>query len=443
MADSRVIRVFEDRLTKIRLNEQEKKDLLLIRDIIGDNNFSLQADGKLLISHYVGFVQVNKTRVLVYPKIALNIADENLHKKAFDILIKMLAYTGFDQVKRIYTPQHAGRFDGDVLELFVGIFADELLGLLKRDINRGYRGTMENQSFIKGKIDFAEQVKRNSYRRYLHSVRYEEFTEDILMNRLFKTVAYHLLNKTAVKDNRIKLGQVLLWLEDVERIRITNDIWNRVVFTRLNKQYRPVFNMAKLFYYNSSANLNKGDELTFSFMVPLNQLYERYLYEILKNAVGSLVNVKYQGPVRYLGRSNGDGAFLLRPDITLMKDGRVVMILDAKYKEPMDTEGRMLVSQSDIYQMLAYSIRYDCNQVVLVYPKMMRDDRKVFELANITIPKKNRALSIRVIMLDLECDAAVLGKRVEEYIRIILHGMMESGTSTDGFKPIRMMGILD
>ena len=230
MADSRVIRVFEDRLTKIRLNEQEKKDLLLIRDIIGDNNFSLQADGKLLISHYVGFVQVNKTRVLVYPKIALNIADENLHKKAFDILIKMLAYTGFDQVKRIYTPQHAGRFDGDVLELFVGIFADELLGLLKRDINRGYRGTMENQSFIKGKIDFAEQVKRNSYRRYLHSVRYEEFTEDILMNRLFKTVAYHLLNKTAVKDNRIKLGQVLLWLEDVERIRITNDIWNRVVF---------------------------------------------------------------------------------------------------------------------------------------------------------------------------------------------------------------------
>ena len=46
-------------------------------------------------------------------------------------------------------------------------------------------------------------------------------------------------------------------------------------------------------------------------------------------------------------------------------------------------------------------------------------------------------------MLDLECDAAVLGKRVEEYIRIILHGMMESGTSTDGFKPIRMMGILD
>ena len=29
MADSRVIRVFEDRLTKIRLNEQEKKTFCL------------------------------------------------------------------------------------------------------------------------------------------------------------------------------------------------------------------------------------------------------------------------------------------------------------------------------------------------------------------------------------------------------------------------------
>ena len=42
MADPRVIRVFEDRLTKVRLNEQEKKTFA-IRDII-DNNFSLQAD---------------------------------------------------------------------------------------------------------------------------------------------------------------------------------------------------------------------------------------------------------------------------------------------------------------------------------------------------------------------------------------------------------------
>ena len=51
----------------------------------------------LLISHYVGFVQVNKTRV-VYPKIALNIADENLHK-SIDILIKMFAYTALTKLR--------------------------------------------------------------------------------------------------------------------------------------------------------------------------------------------------------------------------------------------------------------------------------------------------------------------------------------------------------
>ena len=70
------------------------------------------------------------------------------------------------------------------------------------------------------------------------------------------------------------------------------------------------------------------------------------------------------------------------------------------------------------------------------------DDRKVFERLT-SHSKKNRALSIRVIMLDLECDAAGFEQKVEEYIHIILHRMMESGTSTDGFKPIRMMGIID
>ena len=61
----------------------------------------------------------------------------------------MLAYTGFNQVKRIYTPQHAGRFDGDVLELFVGIFADELLGLLKR-ISTGATGNDGKPVLYKG-----------------------------------------------------------------------------------------------------------------------------------------------------------------------------------------------------------------------------------------------------------------------------------------------------
>jgi len=412
----RVIKIFEDTQVNLNLNEQEKKDFLLIRDIIGEMNLSLQVDGKLLVSHYVGFIHVNKTRVLIYPKIARKVKDDNLFNNAFDILVRMLAYTGFDKVKRINTPQNSEIYDGDVLELLIGMFVDELLALFKRDINRSYRSTLENESFIKGKIDFIENTKKNSYRKHLHALRYEQFTENVLMNQIFKTVVLSLVRKTVVRDNRVKLGQALLWLEDVEQIKITDDIWNQVAFTRLNNQYNTVFNMAKLFYYNSSINLNKGNENTLCFLVPLNDLFEKYVFKILKDTAESDAIFLPQGPIRYLGRLSGTNVFGLKPDISMMKNDQVLMIFDAKYKEIIDDKS---VSQSDIYQMLAYSVRFNCNQVVLVYPKMIECDKDDFELFHIEIPKESSVLVIRIIQINLECDIDFTINQFSQYLRFL------------------------
>lgn len=417
MDEFKIIKVFEDTTVKLKLNEQEKSDIFSIKTIIGENNLNLQADGKLIINHYVGFVHVNKTRVLIYPKIARNVQEEDLYSKAFNILIKMLAFSGFSQIKLIDSPQYSEKYSGDVLELFIGLFVDELLFLFKRDINRSYRPTIENQSFIKGKIDFTENIKKNSYRKHLHALKYEEFTENILMNQVFKTVVLNLVKKTTQKSNRIKLGQALLWLEDVEQIKITEDIWSKIAFTRLNHQYKTVFNMAKLFYHNSSVNLNKGDEITFSFLIPVNQLFERYVYELLKQTADPGACVKYQGPTKFLGRLDGKNAFQLRPDISIMKNDLVFMIFDAKYKEIIDPAGDNLVSQSDIYQMLAYSVRYNCNHIVLAYPKMMGCDQNSLELFKIEIPKENGILVIKIIQINVECEVGFTINQLSQYLR--------------------------
>jgi 5-methylcytosine-specific restriction enzyme subunit McrC len=261
---------------------------------------------------------------------------------------------------------------------------------------------MNKDFFQEACIDMSRY--QNSYRKHLHALKYEQFTENILMNQIFKTVVLNLVKKTTVKDNRMKLGQALLWLEDVEQIKITENIWNQVTFTRLNYQYCTVFNMAKLFYHNSSVNLNKGDELTFSFLVPLNQLFERYIFEMLKVTAEPDVCIKYQGPVSFLGYLDGKKSFQLKPDISIIKNEQVLMIFDAKYKEIIDAEGNNLVSQSDIYQMLAYSVKYHCNQIVLVYPKMLGCSQDKFELFTIEIPTYNGALTIRVVQVDLELD---------------------------------------
>lgn len=416
MNSTRIIKVFEGTQTKCVLNEQEKQDILAIRDLIGDNNLILQADGKLLVNHYTGFVQMNKTRLLIYPKIARRVQDDSLFDKAFEILVKMLVFTEFIQVKHIAEPQNTGLYKGDILELLIGIFVNELLLLFKRDINRSYSPVTENETFIRGKINFTENNKRNSYRRHLHLVEYEYFTENILMNRIFKSVILNLLIRTTVKENKIKLRQALLWLEDVDQIKLTSNIWDQVVFTRLNHQYKTVFNMAKIFYNNSSVNLNKGNESTFSFLVPVNKLFEYMVYKLLKDAAFPDVNVQYQKPFRYLGTMNGQNSFLLIPDMSLVRNNDVFMIFDAKYKEVFSVEGNISISQDDIYQMLAYSIKYNCNQIVLVYPKMLGVNEDKALLCDIKIPKNDSMLTIKAIQIDLENDIKELVSYIKGFI---------------------------
>ncbi|HHV26899.1 MAG TPA: hypothetical protein GXX63_06860 [Tissierellia bacterium] len=413
MDNFRVIKVFEDRQNKLILSEQEEKDILSMKSIIGENNLNLQADGKLLIRHYVGFIQVNKTRLLIYPKISNRARDKKTLEKSFEILIKLLSYSDFNSVKRIPSPQHMEKYQGDLLEVFIGFFIDELLFLFKRDVNRNYNQSLENQSFIKGKIDFAETIKKNSYRKHLHYVRFDHFTEDILLNQIFKSVIQNLILRTRIKENRIKLKQALLWLEDVETIHLDNEIWSKVKFTRLNYLYKPVFNLAKLFYYNSSPNLNKGDELTFSFLVPLNKLFEKYLYEILNRSVKDY-NIEHEGPVSYLARLNDEKFAKLKPDITIIQDENVKYIIDAKYKEVLKIDNKLQISQSDIYQMLAYSVNYKCNNIALVYPKFLEDKNEDVLVSEIIIDNYGKQVKIKILKINLGLDAKQLSDKLNK-----------------------------
>jgi len=112
------------------------------------------------------------TRLLIYPKIASRTTGEDEYKKSFEILLKLLAYSGFEGIKKIPTPLTMKKYEGDLLELFISLFINEVLLQFRRDINQGYNNKLENQTFIKGKVDFPETIKKNSFRAHLHYVRY-------------------------------------------------------------------------------------------------------------------------------------------------------------------------------------------------------------------------------------------------------------------------------
>lgn len=415
MADILVIKIFEDRQKKVELSPQNLEDLVGMRAIIGENNIVIQADGKLLIRHYVGYVQLNKTRLLVYPKIAIGLDSDEEFNKSFEVMLKMLAYSDFLSIKKIPEAQRLSKYQNDLLELYIGLFADELANQFQRDINRGYNNHLENQCFVKGKVDFNETIKHNSFKRHLHYVRYDEFNENTLINQIFKAVIQVLIVRTRVKNNKIKLKQLLLWLEDVATIIVTENIWSQIMFTRQNRKYEPAFNMAKLFYYNTSPSIQDGETSALSFLVPVNQLFELYLYKLLERNFKSDYDIKYQSPIDYLAELDGKKILQMKPDITLLNNNMVCKIMDAKYKIIEDIDNNLTVSQSDVYQMLAYSVRYKCNDIQLVYPKLLNEDSDGL-VASFTIQNYDQIVTVQLIKIDLTEDPMKVADMLSEII---------------------------
>lgn len=237
---------------------------------------------------------------------------------------------------------------------------------------------------------------------YRHYILQDELTENTLINQIFKTVLLILLLKSKQQQIRMKIKKLLLIMEHVITIKLSGAIFNKVTFNRLNSAYKPVFQLAKLFYQNQQPGVGKGEEYTFTFLIPLHELFELTVYRIISKAFEETnYEILYQKPRKYL--DNQSRWVQLKPDITLMHEDKrkVLAIVDAKYKLPIIDE-KWNPGTSDIYQMLAYAVRYQCNNIYMVYPSLQKTSKTSEQDVNeITINVEGRNVIIRLLDINL------------------------------------------
>lgn len=142
-------------------------------------------------------------------------------------------------------------------------------------------------------------------------------------------------------------------MEEVESIQLNNETWNQVRFIRHNSRYKPAFNLAKLFYHNSSR----------------------------------------------------------------FQTTRPVCIIDAKYKDMLSVNDRYQIQQSDIYQMLAYSVGYKCNHISLVYPRFLGDIKTDVLVKSFKIDNYGHTVLINLLLVDLEITPEALADECFKYLR--------------------------
>ncbi|ADD08820.1 McrC family protein [Candidatus Aciduliprofundum boonei] len=379
-----------------------KKEFLDIRE------YSEKRKVKIKAKNWVGLVSINDWTMEILPKFIYNLKEEEDLKNNRDGIIKNL-------VKMLQIAWNLPIRDVDISSLKIGensifevlltIYSIKLLDAIKEGLYKEYIRVSDDLHYVKGQIDFAKYSRRWE-RRHIIPVNYNDRNPDNLINRTLKYAAYlaSLYTRNSMNFSNLKMAENLM--DSVSLVPVSASEIDSITFTRLNEGYKPLINLARVIITNLSPEFTGGKKDVFAFLIPMEKVFERFIANsIVQNKSKVLGNdcksceVYVQGADQKKHLLKGS-RFMLIPDIMIKINGKRY-IIDTKYKL-LDTEDEKKygVSQSDVYQMLAYAYAYDTPKIMLLYPKGVGDfDKKEWEFENINSKLAGKKLIIETIDL--------------------------------------------
>ena len=300
----------------------------------------------------VGALEIDDLSVLIEPKIGI------------PQLLSLACYS-----LGVYKPQDR-LFDFQETETLPDILALMLIEAARRAFGRGLlRGylTEEDSLYtVRGRIQFSEQIRRRFGIPLPVEVRFDEFTEDILANRLVKAAATRLGRMTLRSaEARRGLGWIAAVLENVSLLEFRRGRVPEVRFDRLNEHYRQAVGLARLILLHSEFESFRGDVRASGFLIDMNVLFQEFVIQALREELH--VSERTLRTDRNIGKIALDETekVTIRPDLSWWEDGVCKFVGDAKYK---NITGKS-VPNADLYQMLAYATALDLPGGLLIYAK--------------------------------------------------------------------------
>ena len=176
----------------------------------------------------------------------------------------------------------------------------------------------------------------------------------------------------------------------------------RVHYTRLNQHYQPAVGLARLLLDNLTLVDRRGATTAASFMVNMNDLFERFVTERLHRALQGRLVVRSQAS-DYLDTGR---EISIRPDLRFRYPGSDpdAYVGDVKYKLTTDAQGRT----TDYYQLLAYTTALKLPEGVLIYCRTDGDK----PAGEITV--RNAGKKLHVHAVDMTGSPAEVAKELEQ-----------------------------
>ncbi|MFA9373544.1 MAG: McrC family protein [Poseidonibacter sp.] len=333
--------------------------------------------GKVKSKQYCGIINIGSKDYFILPKIS------NKDESNLDIFMYMLMYSydiklENEQLASCQNQKH------NFIEVFIQMFARNLLKELKKGIYKEYITEQDNLTILRGKYLINENLKYNFSKNKIYC-EYDEFSMNNSINQFF-LYAIKILMKS-VHDKKL-LKQCELIFDEVEDKNFDVNKLN-IHFNRLNQRFKDSYEFV-LLLLNKYIPLFSKDKKSFAFLFDMNILFEKFIGKMIKEIEP---NTKLQSCDTF-------GNLILKPDI-IVND----LIIDTKYKK-LDYEHK--IKRDDKFQMYVYANSYNIKNTMLLYPKYENEHDE-----DLILGENENKVNLKIKTIDLNCENCTY----DEYIR--------------------------
>lgn len=265
-------------------------------------------------------------------------------------------------------------YDRDsLLEVIVPAFVTHVRRALRRGLLQGYRTEEDSLPLVRGRLRIEDQLRRRYARFPPAEVRFDEYSEDVEVNRILRAAGIRLLRMSLRSDqSRQALLALDAMFERVTPVEYHPSNLPGITWTRLNEHYRGAVELGKLVLMSTAFELPQRHRdrsqtvRASSFLVDMNMVFEEFVRTNLREKLRLATRQFPKGGKHQLltldDRGYANGRVKLEPDLSWWESATCRFVGDAKYKRT-DRDGE----NGDLYQLLAYVVAANLGAGLLVY----------------------------------------------------------------------------
>ena len=300
----------------------------------------------------------------------------------------MLCYA-WNRAEEVKNLDLRGTKGDNIYDLLSLVLCNSVSKLIKKGIYKQYISTNEETYSLKGKINFGESLKKNSFKNGRGFCEFDEFSDDIIHNQIIKATLYNILKcKTVDKNIKDKVMKLYHYFDGISSVKLNKTSFEKAKTHRNNRHYKFSLDICKLIYNdmivdeltgNTSFNYKEEEKLAYLF-----EDFVRNFYKIhLSNSYVCRENIKWATVGNEM-----DLLPIMQTDITIKREHEII-IMDTKYYKNtlVSNMGQDKYHSTNMYQMFSYlknaeakGSLYKNSKGILLYPQVNKSLDNVYKL---------------------------------------------------------------